>query len=972
MSAPKRIQELVKKFSDNFEYYQAIDYKEQELRHEFLNPFFQELGWDMENTAGKGADRDVHYEKRVKGKAPDFGFYLDGKLRFFVEAKNPTKNVCNDPLAASQLRTYGWSSKIPRSVLTDFEEFSIYDTTARPKQNDSARVARLDCIHYKEYIERWDEIVGLFSREAVIAGSLEKLSKKRAKEAVDAGLLEDISKWRELLAKNIALRNAGLTEEQVNRLVQDTLDRLIFLRICEDRGIEPEERLREAVDGEGLYGRLFKIFKKAEQRYDSGLFDLKPLAADLVVDDKTISEIISELYFPKSPYKFDAIPAEILGQVYEQFLGKVIRLTAGHHAKVEDKPEVRKAGGVYYTPTYIVEYIVENTVGKLIEGKSPKEIATLSVLDPACGSGSFLIGAYQYLMDWYRDWYAEHDAKKHVKNKLIYHDADGVWQLTLAERTRILLAHIYGVDIDRQAVEVAKLSLMLKALELSEQQSLFNDRILPVLSSNIKCGNSLIGTDYFAGQMMMDPAEMARINSFDWDGADGFPEIMKRGGFDAVIGNPPWGALLTAPELEYLKRKNRDIIVRMIDSFMFFVRQSNGKLNTHGLLGMILPDVILYQTDNQKLREHMLRRYKIHCVINLGNVFDKVTRPACILILERGQARSNLLQVADLSELSKTDKPLQIGNKTNFVRLEQEKIFDVPGSLFITSNLAEYIIWAKVKVSPNQKLKDIVDEDGIQRGVSPDLKDAFLVESKIAERYRLEPDKLRKVLTGGKQVKRYCISYPDLLLIYTKRGENFRELPNICAYIDQYKDRITCKEVQLQKHPLYALHRARKEKIFLKKQKLFGVITEDQIILALDQRQTFATDGLYVFGVRETINLKFVMGILNSKLFVSVYRLLTLESGRVLAQVKPTVLAQLPIRSLDLSDPVEKSLHEQMVRLVDQMMGLLQQLAEVESSQAKTVLQRKIDATDRQIDQLVYKLYGLTEDEIKIVEEGTK
>jgi type I restriction-modification system DNA methylase subunit len=178
------------------------------------------------------------------------------------------------------------------------------------------------------------------------------------------------------------------------------------------------------------------------------------------------ARILKRLYYPDSPYEFSVLPADILGQVYEQFLGKVIRLTAGHRAVVEDKPEVKKAGGVYYTPTYIVDYIVKHTVGRLLEGKTPKQAASLRILDPACGSGSFLIGAFQYLLDWHRDWYvadAPGSAKKHAK--ALYQGRGGEWCLTTAEKKRILLKSIYGVDIDAQAVETTKLSLLLKVLE---------------------------------------------------------------------------------------------------------------------------------------------------------------------------------------------------------------------------------------------------------------------------------------------------------------------------------------------------------------------------------------------------------------------------------------------------------------------------------------------------------------------------
>jgi type I restriction-modification system DNA methylase subunit len=280
----------------------------------------------------------------------------------------------------------------------------------------------------------------------------------------------------------------------------------------------------------------------------------------LTIDDKPLKDIIKSLYYPDSPYEFSVLPADILGQAYEQFLGKVIRLSPGHRAIVEDKPEVKKAGGVYYTPTYIVEYIVKNTVGKLLENKNPKQVAKLKILDPACGSGSFLINAYQYLLDWHRDWYIKDGTKKWatVRSPVLYQGYGGDWRLTTTERKRILLNNIHGVDIDSQAVEVTKLSLLLKVLEgeneetLNRQFKLFHERALPDLGSNIKCGNSLIGPDFYKNKQMsfLDDEERYRINVFDWQAE--FPEIMKSGGFDVVIGNPPYGASLSQEEASYL------------------------------------------------------------------------------------------------------------------------------------------------------------------------------------------------------------------------------------------------------------------------------------------------------------------------------------------------------------------------------------------------------------------------------------
>ena len=365
--------------------------------------------------------------------------------------------------------------------------------------------------------------------------------------------------------------------------MQITIDRIIFLRICEDRGIEPYGQLQGFVGGTEVYPRLVRLFQRADDRYNSGLFHFLPekdrtegpdeLTPELSIDDKPLKDILRSLYYPDSPYEFSVLPAEILGQVYEQFLGKVITLTAGHHAKVEDKPEVKKAGGVYYTPSYIVDYIVEHTVGKLLEdrdvevtdisrGRGKKRLQTpvmnrpLRVLDPACGSGSFLLGAYQKLLDWYRDYYDKNSPQTWAKfeEPPIACAADGSWKLTTAERKRILLDHIYGVDIDPQAVEVTKLSLLLRVLEGEKNLVLFhNERALPDLADNIKCGNSLIGPDFYEGKQftMFDDDERLRINAFDWHAE--FPHIFQDGGFDAVIGNPPYGAELRSDELAYVQ-----------------------------------------------------------------------------------------------------------------------------------------------------------------------------------------------------------------------------------------------------------------------------------------------------------------------------------------------------------------------------------------------------------------------------------
>jgi hypothetical protein len=995
MSAPQAILELVERFERHHEAYRSIRYNETQVRREFIDPLFQELGWDIANRQGYAEPyKDVIHEDAIKvggaTKAPDYCFRMGGTRKFFLEAKRPAINLREDASPAFQLRRYAWSAKLPLSILTDFEELSVYDCRIQPVKTDHAATARLLYFTYPDYAQRWEDIANIFSREAILTGSFDayadSMKRKKGTLEVDTAFLKEIESWRALLARHMALRNPQLTQRQLNYAVQTTIDWIIFLRICEDRGIEDYGQLLELQQISPVYGRLCELFQRADERYNSGLFHFQreqgraelpdEVTPRLIVDDGPIRQIIKSLYYPDSPYEFSVLPADILGQVYEQFLGKVIRLTAGHHAVIEDKPEVRKAGGVYYTPTYIVHYIVQQTVGKLLEDCTLRQATKLKVLDPACGSGSFLIGAYQRLLDWYLDQYITAGPKRH--RKVLYQGPSGHWRLTTAERKRILLNHIYGVDIDPQAVEVTKLSLLLKVLEGENQQTLmtqlrlFQERALPDLSQNIKCGNSLISPDIYDGHQipLLSEDERYRVNVFDWQME--FQEILGSGGFDAVIGNPPWGAEFTALELAYHRQKNQEIIIRMIDSFMYFVYQGSKKLKAHGRFGMILPDVLLYQKDNAKLREFILKHFEISVSLNMGNVFEKVTRPASIIIFQQDIPAKHRMRTANLSDLSKLEKEARLVNELHFEHILQQSLSEIPSTLFITENLDQYNIWTKVNKVPHRTLEQCIDEDGIQRGASPDLKEAFLVDTKARQKYGLEKDKLRRVLTGGRQVKRYTIDYPDLWIIYMTQTDNIRELPHIKRFIDQFAHKTTCKEVLQNKHSLYSLHRPRKERIFLKDNKLLGVITEDTIKVALDDAHTFATDGLYIFAVKNDINVSYLMALLNSRLFVFIYRLLTLEEGRVLAQVKPTTLNQLPIRTINFAEPADKLCHDQIVARVSEMVALNQYLADGKTAHENMALQRQIHTVDRQIDQLVYQLYRLTAEEVNVVEHATQ
>ena len=695
MTQRPKIPALIERFSRNIDAYRAGRYNETQVRHDFIDPLFEALGWDINNRAGYAeAYRDVIHEDAIKVggviKAPDYCFRIGGTRKFFVEAKKPSVNIAHDVHPAYQLRRYAWSAKLPLSILTDFEELAVYDCRVRPNPRDKTGVARTMYFTYEHYADKWDEIASVFSKEAILQGSFDKYvtgRKKRGTAEVDAEFLKEIEKWRGSLASNIAQRNMRLSVREINFAVQRIIDRIIFLRMAEDRGVEEYATLQALINGNDVYGRLMQIFRAADDRYNSGLFhfndepgrDHPPdtLTPEIKVDDKVLKSIFKGLYYPESPYEFSVLPADILGNVYEQFLGKVIRLTKGHQARVDKKPEVKKAGGVYYTPNYIVDYIVKHTVGRLITGEAgdspgsqepvagireslspkgasdlsrgcqppepesqkspapkgrkkapltPQEIggltekyrpskarAPLRILDPACGSGSFLVGAYKFLLDYHRDWYVNDGPEKHTKQ--IYQGAGGQWYLSTAEKKRILLSNIYGVDIDSQAVEVTKLNLLLCVLENENQgtvgqMALIHERVLPDLGDNIKCGNSLIGPDFYEGKQLalFDEEARYRINAFDWPAE--FPDMFDprlpagRQGFDAVIGNPPYDVLEKerkksswphASLRTYIDRRS-DYVAALggkLNLFRFFVVQCANLTRTQGKFSMIVPLALL-------------------------------------------------------------------------------------------------------------------------------------------------------------------------------------------------------------------------------------------------------------------------------------------------------------------------------------------------------------------------------------------
>ena len=1035
MNVPQAIIELVERFQENLASYTSGTYNEAQLRREFIDPLFRELGWDLDNVAGHAeAYKDVIHEDaiRIGGavKAPDYCFRIGGTRKFFVEAKKPAVRIAEEAAPAYQLRRYAWSAGLPLSILTNFKEFAVYDCRIKPDQNDRPATARILFFNFRDYAARWEEIAAVFTKEAVLRGAFDRYAEstrlKKGTAGVDEAFLREIESWRDLLARTIALRNPALSQRELNTAVTLTINRIIFLRICEDRGIEPYGQLQGLLNGPGVYKRLIEIFYRADDRYNSGLFHFRQeqgrsaqpdrLTLDLAIDDKALKEIFQGLYYPDSPYEFSVLPADILGRVYEQFLGKIIRLTAGHQAKVEDKPEVKKAGGVFYTPKYIVDYIVEETVGRLLEGRTPAQADRLRIIDPACGSGSFLIQAYQRLLDGYRDRYVAGGPEKRTKGRrpVLYQAAAGEWRLTTAERKRILLNNIYGVDIDPQAVEVTKLSLLLKVLEgesgetLTSSLKLFHERALPDLSGNIRCGNSLIGPDFYDGAQLtlLGDEDQYRINCFDWEKE--FPEIFKmsapspstgegsgggepRGGFDAVIGNPPYIRIQTmrewAPlEVEFYKRAFAAAGKGNYDIYVVFVEKGLGLLNAKGRLGFILPHKFFNAQYGEALRALLAKGKHLSGVVHFGDaqVFSGATTYTCLLFLEKaGTDACRFTKVDDLEAWQKTGQGTEGAiPAANITAAEWNFTVGRGADLF-----------EKLRRMPI-KLGEVADifvglqtsaDDVFIMNLAEENENAIKLHSKaLGEDWTFEKSLLFP-LVSGTDVQRYR-ELPErqyILFPYDVSGTTvslmeFRRLaerfPQTAAYLTANRKRLESREKGKSKGSKWHGYIYLKNMARQGTRKICIPRLVNHLYAAYDTERRHYLDNVDVGGVvwrsmYQNQGFPYLLGILNSKLLRWYFPFVSAPFRGGWLSANRQFLSQLPIRLIGFADPADRERHAWMVALVEEMLALHRQLATARTDHEQTNLRRQIDATDRRIDRLVYDLYNLTEEEIRIVEK---
>jgi len=588
------------------------------------------------------------------------------------------------------------------------------------------------------------------------------------------------------------------------------------------------------------------------------------------------------------------MPADILGSVYENYLG--YKLSQSKKGLTLDKSaSKRKEQGIYYTPAFIVDYIVKNALQPVLDNcKSVNDLKKIKVLDPACGSGSFLIKALEVIVEKYKEFNYEDDENL---------------------RIQIILENIYGVDLDEQAVEIARLNLLISALKQKGR--------LPSLDKNIKNGNSLIsGADeelekYF-GKNFRDK------KPFNWQ--EKFPDVFKQGGFNVVIGNPPYIQLSMEENTDnnlkdFLINKYKSSMGRL-NTFGFFTKLGLNLLRDDGYLGFIIPNTILTQEYYSDLRKMILDSSHIRDIVLLENLPFKGAVVENVIIVLNKTSRSHNKEIK--TTISLIDEQIRIENKGE---IHQELFRQSQGNNFIVELNEDSNKFKKKLNASSIPLGDLLN---INQGIALKKdRSQYLYKEKEGNNYNPVLD--------GRNINRYKLQWSGEYL----------------------------------KYDVNAIHSSKDESIFLKNEKLLFRRVGDRLIAAYDSKQFYALNTLVVMSIKKEsdYNIKYFLALYNSKLFNYYYKYFLKSKKKVFSEIQARQVSQLPIKIIDFLNKDKKMVHNQLVNFVDQILNLSNELSKLSKDSNKwNSIKDEIEKTDKKIDQEVYKLYDLTPEEIAIIE----
>lgn len=982
------IKQLIEKYKSDRNYYLTNKYNETLLRSDFLDPFFELLGWDIKNNLGKPTnEREVILEEALKASAsehskkPDYTFRLFSERKFFLEAKKPCVKIETDNETAKQIRRYGFTAKLKISVLSNFEYLIIYDTSVKVEKDDFFHKAIVKKYHYTEYESKFDEIKRLLGKNSVYSGAFDNewqaIENKLNQYSIDNLFLKQINEWRKALGSEIHKYEPKIDEQQLNDIVQSYLNRILFLRVCEDRNLEDYQTLLKFANTND-FNALIKKFKEADKRYNSGLFD--QLLKDKIVENisSVFWTIIQHLYYPESPYSFSVFSSDVLGSIYEIFLSEKLSL---ENSKVElvKKPD-NIDRDIVTTPTFIINDILRNTVLPKCKDKTDKEILQLKFADIACGSGAFLLELFQLLNDILIDYYLENDKSKLIQTNI------NTYKLPFEIKRKVLLNCVYGVDKDYNAVEATKFGLLLKLLESEDINSTYKTKpVLPDLSENIFFGNSLLNPS------QVEKKNQIEINPFD------FSKLR----FDVIIGNPPYMKSedmknITPLELP-LYKTNFKSAYKQFDKYFLFLEQGLNLLNDKGVLGYIVPSKFTKVGSGKKLRELLVEKEYLHSIVSFGanQVFTDKTTYTCLLILNKKPQKT--FQYAEVKSLSswKVREP-------EVIRYASKKTEELDSEVWVLVSPELTTAYNKI-VSQSEKLVDLIGVENIFNGIQTSANDVYIFTprkedkkyyffSKKGVEYKIEKEITKpyfKTSSGEDNLYTYRTFKPNARVIYpytpTKTGVDLIPLTTIQKKFPLAYDYLQANKAILsnQKRDIKPIPQTQDEwHRYGRHQSLNSCGLPQKIIVgvlsvgdkyAIDIHGTLissgGTAGYCVVAIPENsaYSIYYIQAILNSKylewfsaLYGEVFR-----GGYIARGTK--VLKNLPIRKIDFANAKEKALHDKIVSTQKELININDQIdANAGNKRALTPLQNQFAREKTNLEKLLAKLYNLGNDDLLI------
>lgn len=989
----KTIQTLVEKYKSNRDFYRTSNFNETQVRNEFLDPLFEALGWDIRNMSGKKTnEREVLLEESLKANAathskkPDYTFRLFGERKFFLEAKKPCVDISIDDNPAKQVRRYGYTANLKISVLSNFEDLYIYDTSYKVEDGDTLTKARIKAYHYTDYENAVEELLELIGKESVYTGRFEEVwnnvELNVIHQSVDSMFLEQINQWRLMLGQQILSYVPDIDINYLGDIVQSYINKILFLRVCEDRNIETYQRLLTIAD-HNSHEELVAKFRDADNKYNSGLFE--ELISEEVIGNISSSfwTIIRQLYFPESPYSFTVLSSDILGRIYEIFIAEKLAVVDGV-LKIVKKPENTERD-IVTTPNFVVREILRQTVVEIIQGKTANEVNNLKCADIACGSGAFLLELYQLLYDSLVDYYLEND-----RSKLLQTSID-TYKLPYEMKRNLLLSCVYGVDKDFNAVEACKFGLLLKLLEDEDVNSLSSFHpILPDLSNNIFYGNSLLSTS----DVPKDDA--LEVNPFDFNDKV----------FDLIVGNPPYMKTedikaFTPKEKSLYEKGNRyRSAYKQYDKYFLFIERALSLLKPDGYLGYIVPSKFMKVGAARELRNLIAKNAYLKTITSFGahQVFTDKSTYTCIIVLEKKKHEN--FKYSEVNDF--------IGWK---VRNNDAYKFCLRSSSTINANTwvlctDEQLPLLNAVTANAKPLGEIVGEDYIFNGIQTsanrvyvfvpisETRTTYTFKAFDGNEYEVEKAVTKpyfKTAQGAAAMSTYRTFKPNARVFFPYKKDNDghlqliplatiqRRYPLFYTFLMAAKPELSKGSRDIQPKPTtvdewysYGRHQSL-EACEVEEKMIVGVLAQTDKY-AIDNNGTLVSSGgtagyclvSIPSGCEYSIYyIQAILGSIQGEWLASLYGEI-FRGGYIARGTK--VLNQIPIREIDFTNPNERKIHDDIVVRQKRLIGLGDKLSKASKNQRSLIpLQRQFDLLKQEQQNVINMLYGMKNDEVALI-----